>query len=65
MNIKFNNDWHRWFAWYPVPMGDGSYYAWWRPVARRTGWITDGFNDAPYREYEELVILSARDRDAE
>lgn len=48
------DDWHRWFAWFPVTMVDGS-RAWLEPVARRALSNVGDSPHGPVFQYSEIV----------
>jgi hypothetical protein len=43
--------WHKWFAWYPVPLGDTSEIAWLERVWRRVGGSTMNGQNYEYEMY--------------
>lgn len=45
-SLNWHRDWHRWFAWYPVRVGDQ--WIWWEHVERKLTPSYDGW-DKEYR----------------
>lgn len=42
-NKRYLREWHRWFAWYPVQVGDGTTTAWLMTVERKFWGDTHGY----------------------
>lgn len=48
-NIKQRSrDWHRWFAWFPITLGDGK-WVWWESVERIEDSYAGGLTGYHYR----------------